>query len=415
MRRFNGVNKDMRLVLSNIVPSRAVATALLCTFGSALSVTAAPAVSKPACKTVCQACKPASKTPSQQLGITLLKALNAQSALSGHRVSVGTSGGNKTVFLNGFVADVSQRGLAEKTVRRLVPNAKIVNSVQVQSRVAAAKPVAKPGPKPTTSPAAKPASQPMKPVVAVPNAAGVTVQEEKIAGTLVKFKMVKVPAGKVMLPNPKDAGALHEVAVKSFWIGQKEVAWDEFDVFMFKLDLSDEEGAKIDGKTRPSLPYGAPDRGFGHEGFPAISLSRHSAEMYCAWLSKKTGKKYRLPTEAEWEYAALAGNAPVKMSLDELKKVGWIKENAEEKTHSVGAKAPNAWGLYDTLGNAGEWVTGYDGEGVLKGGSFAAPAEKVNNAWRAKQEISWHDPNKPKSKWWLADGPFAGFRIVRED
>lgn len=333
MRRLSGVNNDMRLVLSNIVPSRVAVTALLCTVGGTLSVTAAPAVSKP---------------------------------------------------------------------------------------------TAKPGPKPTTTtkatikpaakPATKPAPQPAKPPeAATANAAGLTVQEEKIAGTLVKFKMVHVPGGKVIMPSPKEPGAMQEVEVKPFWIEQHETVWDEFDVFMFKLDLTDEQGAKIDGKTRPSLPYGAPDRGFGHEGFAAISLAHHSGEAYCEWLSKKSGKKYRLPTEAEWEYACRAGAEATKMSSEDVQKVAWVKENSDEKTHPVGEKAPNAWGLYDMLGNAGEWVTGYDGDWVLKGGSFVTPADKVSSMWRAKQEVSWHDPNKPKSKWWLADGPFAGFRIVCED
>ena len=303
------------------------------------------------------------------------------------------------------------RPVAVKTASRSAPKANIAKPFTKP----APKPTAKTATKPTVKPVAPAASQPVKKPETAANAAGLQVQEEKIAGTLVKFKMVHLPGGKVIMPNPKDAGAMHEVDVKPFWIEQRETVWDEFDVFMFKLDLSDEEGAKIDGKTRPSLPYGAPDRGYGHEGFPAISLAYLSAESYCAWLSKKTGKKFRLPTEAEWEYASQAGSAPAKMSSDDVQKVAWVKENSDEKTHPAGEKAPNAWGLYDMLGNAGEWVTGYDGDKVLKGGTFMEPAEKVNSAWRAKQQVSWHDPNKPKSKWWLADGPFAGFRIVRED
>jgi len=302
-------------------------------------------------------------------------------------------------------------------------------ALSVTAAPPASKPPIKPGPKPTvgnaaqpaakpaTPPASKPAEKPVTstPVVTKNNAAGLPVHEEKIGGTLVKFKMVRLPGGKVVVADPKDPGAGKEVEIKPFWIGETELSWDEFDVWMFKLDLSDEEGAKVDAKTRPSLPYGAPDRGYGHEGYPAISLTANAAQMYAKWLSQKTGRKYRLATEAEWEYACRAGAAPAKKSADEIQKVAWVSENSEEKTHPTGERPANAWGLFDMLGNAGEWVTGTDGVMVLKGGHYQIPVAKVNCAWRAKQEVSWHDPNKPKSNWWLADGSFAGFRLVRED
>ena len=272
-----------------------------------------------------------------------------------------------------------------------------------------AKPVVKPAPAPAAKPVAKPA-----PAKVTEGDGGTQVMEEKLSKTMVSFKMVKLPGGVITMPDAKNIGKTQDVTIKPFWMGQKEVGWEEYDSYMFKLDMNDAEAAKIDVKLRPSLPYGAPDRGFGHEGFAAISLHHNAGEQYCKWLTNKTGKKYRLPTEAEWEYACRAGGDG-KISAADVEKVAWVKENSDEATHPMGEKTANAWGLYDMLGNAGEWVSGYDGDWVLKGGSFKEPADKVNSSWRAKQTTAWHDPNKPKSVWWLADGPFAGFRVVCEE
>jgi formylglycine-generating enzyme required for sulfatase activity len=242
-------------------------------------------------------------------------------------------------------------------------------------------------------------------------------EKDSIPGTLVTFEMVKIPAGKITI-TPAD-GKSQEVEIKPFLIGRTEVTWDEYDVFAFQLDLTDKEkAAGIEAKSRPSKPYGAPDFGFGHRGLPAMCVTAHSAEMYCQWLSKKTGKKYRLATEAEWEYACRAGEAAEGKPLDagQLKKVAWFYDNAEDKAHPVAKKAPNAWGLYDMLGNVREWVTGLDGKPVTCGGSYDDDPENVQCGTRQKQTADWNstDPQNPKSKWWLSDGPMVGFRIVRD-
>lgn len=235
---------------------------------------------------------------------------------------------------------------------------------------------------------------------------------ESIPGTLVKFEMIHIPGGKVKT----EAG---EVEVKPFWIEKTETTWDEFDVYAYQLDLTDKEKAEgVDAKARPSKPYGAPDFGFGHKGYPAIAMTYHSAEMYCQWLSKKTGKKYRLPTEAEWEYACKAGGAGV--DADKLDDHAWYWDNSDDKTHAVAKKKPNAWGLHDMLGNALEWCTptqGKEEKGVGRGGAWDDKAEDVTCGKRRPYEPAWQDtdPQQPKSNWWLSDGNFVGFRVVREE
>ena len=129
----------------------------------------------------------------------------------------------------------------------------------------------------------------------------------------------------------------------------------------------------------------------------------------------KTGKKYRLPTEAEWEHACRAGAAAAKPQ--DLQANAWVWENGEDQAHPVGKKTPNAWGLYDMLGNVMEWCQGVDGKPVARGGSFIDKAADVSCSTRTHQTPDWQaaDAQLPKSKWWLSDGPFVGLRVVREE
>jgi formylglycine-generating enzyme required for sulfatase activity len=130
-----------------------------------------------------------------------------------------------------------------------------------------------------------------------------------------------------------------------------------------------------------------------------------------------TKKKYRLPTEAEFEHAAVAGaKAPWKMTEAEIDKVSWNYSNIEEMTSAVGKKAPNAFGLFDTLGNVGEWATDAKGQPVLCGPSFMQNPDEVSPSFKQRWQPSWQesDPQIPKSRWWLSDGPFCGFRLVCE-
>ncbi|MDI6827965.1 MAG: SUMF1/EgtB/PvdO family nonheme iron enzyme [Armatimonadota bacterium] len=233
---------------------------------------------------------------------------------------------------------------------------------------------------------------------------------ESIPGTLVKFEMVGVPAGEILMPDPSKKDTTKRIKIKPFWIGKTEVTWDEYDVFVYRLDVPEGTSENKDAVSRPSKPYGTVDRGFGHKGYPAINVSYYGAEQYCKWLSAKTGRKYRLPTEAEWEYACRAGMPPP--TGEKLADFAWFWQ---EKTQPVEKKEPNAWGIHDMLGNVAEWCTDLSGKPVLCGGAFDDIAKTISPSARKYQDDSWqaNDPQSPKSKWWLSDAPFAGFRVIR--
>jgi formylglycine-generating enzyme required for sulfatase activity len=220
---------------------------------------------------------------------------------------------------------------------------------------------------------------------------------ETIPGTLVTFEMVLVPGD-----DP-------------FYIGRTEVTWDMYDVFALGLDAAAKTGG-ADAIARPSQPYGAPDYGWGHAGYPAISVTRSAAEAFCAWLSTKTGKTYRLPTDTEWTRAASAAAGPGVMSSGRGETLAWHRGNASGRTHPVAARTADALGLFDLFGNAAEWVMTADGSLVTRGGSFRDPVDALGPDARAVQDESWNerDPQLPKSRWWLSDGPFVGFRLVRK-
>jgi formylglycine-generating enzyme required for sulfatase activity len=228
---------------------------------------------------------------------------------------------------------------------------------------------------------------------------------ESIPGTLVTFEMVPVSGGTVTADG-------RQVTVEPFYIGRTEVTWDMYDVFALGLDKPKETG-RADAAARPSQPYSAPDYGWGHAGYPVISVTRAAAQAFADWLSARTGKIYRLPTEAEWLRAAELAVGQEGIAAGRRDALAWHQRNAGAKTHPTAAKQADALGLFDLFGNAAEWVA-TDGELVTRGGSFRDPPEKIGPTARAVQDDSWteRDPQLPKSRWWLSDGPFVGFRLA---
>ncbi len=198
------------------------------------------------------------------------------------------------------------------------------------------------------------------------------------------------------------------------WVATHETVWELYDTLVFKLDQKSgtSGSAAADAVTRPTKPYVAADRGFGHNGFPAVSVSFGGAKSFCEWLSAKTGRTVRLPTQAEREAIAAAIDVPDE-SLGDL---AWFQSNAGTATRKAGQLQADRLGLYDVLGNVGEWAVASDGSGVIMGGSFEEPAADLEPADARPATDDWNasDPQFPKSIWWLTDAPFAGFRVVIE-
>jgi formylglycine-generating enzyme required for sulfatase activity len=249
-----------------------------------------------------------------------------------------------------------------------------------------------------------------EPAPVAPVARSAAPFDVELAGAAATIRMMPIPAGTLEVTDPA-AGGPRSVAVGPLWMSQTEVPWDLFDVYVYRLDEADPaEAAGADAISRPSKPYLPPDRGFGHAGYPAISIAHDSAAQFCAWLSAKTGGHFRLATEAEWEFACRGGGADEAPIGDRA----WHAGNAGNKSHPVGEKLPNAYGLHDMLGNVVEWTEGLDGKPVTRGGGFMDAPEALNCQTRTPYNRTWQsrDPQIPKSTWWLSDGPFVGFRIV---
>lgn len=273
-----------------------------------------------------------------------------------------------------------------------------------------------------------------------------TKYEQQIPGTDIKFQMVPVPAGSFVSGSQAkdkwkepDEMPAHTVNITAFWMGANEVTYDEYNVFFNDVSLS--QNTPTDAITRPSSPYIDLTLGMGKAGgFPANSMQPYGAIMYCKWLYKQTGIFFRLPTEAEWEYACRAGTTsayPFGDDAANLKDYAWYAANSNNRYHKVRLKKPNAWGLYDMLGNVGEWVLDQYQDNyyssiadraidplrkpekkyprVVRGGSYRDEAKDLRSANRSSSDPLWNrrDPQVPKSKWWNADAPFVGFRIVR--
>ena len=300
---------------------------------------------------------------------------------------------------------------------------------------------------------------------------------EKIPGSTVSFNMMAIPGGTFLMGSPEDEpfreddeGPQVEVELSPFFMGEIEVSWDEYLAFYSQTSAegrsTDTEIMKtevaIDAISGATPPYGQPDQNWGMGKRPAISISYHAAETYCLWLSKVTGKTYRLPTEAEWEYACRAGtDTPYFFEGDpgKFERIGLsarirkndttvinsyivYQENSQSKTQEPDFVKANAYGLKNMLGNVAEYcldtyvpsayknyldeqgeiilnplVKDESGEHVVRGGSFRDNAGSLRSANRDyTRTTQWlrTDPQIPKSTWWYSDCFHVGFRVVCE-
>jgi formylglycine-generating enzyme required for sulfatase activity len=278
---------------------------------------------------------------------------------------------------------------------------------------------------------------------------------EKMADSDVSFEMIAIPGGIFMMGSPAgekarkdDEGPEHPVKIRPFWMEKTEARWDEYDLYWRtnvpkKTEPKTAQDKAADAVSRPTPPYADETFGHGRDGNPVLCITQHAAMEYCRWLSAKTGKLYRLPTEAEWEWACRAGTSSAYSFGDDPAKLtdyGWYDKNSDDVAHKVGEKKPNPWGLFDMHGNVAEWCVDhykpdfYKGLSldkvsigpvvlpddkrysyVARGGSWVDPPAMCRSAARRGSNKDWlkRDPQQPQSIWWMTDADYVGFRVVR--
>jgi sulfatase modifying factor 1 len=270
---------------------------------------------------------------------------------------------------------------------------------------------------------------------------------QRIPGVEARFEMEAIPGGSFKMGSSHteaghkdDEGPIHDVQLSPFWMSSHEITWDIYELFVYE-DYDQTKSIGVDAITRPSKPYLDMTFGMGKEGHPAVGMTQFNALQFCKWLYTRTGIFYRLPTEAEWEYACRAGTkTPYSFGSDPklINDFAWSAANSMEKTHPVGSKKPNPWGLYDMHGNVAEWTLDqYHADfyardvdklvsnpvakpdklypHTVRGGSFEDDPSALRSAARRGSDPAWKriDPQIPKSNWWFPEAPFVGIRLVR--
>jgi len=224
------------------------------------------------------------------------------------------------------------------------------------------------------------------------------------------LEMIAVSGGNFQMGDENgyyDEKPVHSVRVSNFYMSKYEITVAQWGAY-----------CSAAGKSIPPMPsWGWIDN------HPIVGITYEDAQGFCEWLSATTGKKYRLPTEAEWEFAARGGNQSKGYAYagsNSLELVGWYAENSNYETHPVGQKLANELGLFDMSGNAAEWCSDwYDGtyykvassvnpKGPNSGGSHAIRGGSFKN------DLASAKNTKRKSGAFLFGGLTFGLRVVRE-
>lgn len=286
-----------------------------------------------------------------------------------------------------------------------------------------------------------------------------------IPGTDIEFTMIPVPGGDYMMGSPDDEeernddeGPQVKFSVDPMWVAKTEITWLQYKEYMrmysiFKDFESRGERAitdenRADAITAPTELY---DPSFTYEygqenEQPAVTMTTYAAKQFTKWLSRISGQQYRLPTEAEWEYAARGGTDTAYSwgdDADDVDDYAWYFDNADSGPAHVGTKKPNGFGLHDMHGNVAEWTVNqyteagyemFDGKelkavsatnwpttpwpAVARGGHWEDDPPALRSAARLPsddEEWKSEDPNYPKSPWWFTSDPArgVGFRLFR--
>ena len=279
----------------------------------------------------------------------------------------------------------------------------------------------------------------------------------KIVGSEIEYSMCALKGGKFQRGSPESniASPTKEVIVDDFWMGKYEVTWEEYDAFLYRL-FEKSSLLKVNISplvTHPTEPYVDMTFGMGKKRRPVICVTQLAAKAYCMWLSAKTGHFYRLPTEAEWEYACKASTTSKYYwgeGIEGYEKYEWFYENSDDKYQEIGLLKANPFGLHDMLGNVAEWcLDSYDENfyknsviknpislpirgsslnspmeatwpvkiygRIVRGGSYKDDAKDIFQERRTLSSKEWKqlDPQLPKSVWWMTDSLHVGFRLVR--
>lgn len=267
---------------------------------------------------------------------------------------------------------------------------------------------------------------------------------ERLMDLELSFNMIAIEGGSFIMgtnsaDRPKHEKPEHKVIVDDFWMASHEITWKQYEAFVYGdfgsnqfIGKNNLEALGIDALSGATPTYVDMSFNMGKGDHPAVNMTQYGAIMFCKWLTAKSGIFYRLPTEAEWEFACKKGNTD---DLKNLNNIAWFADNSDNKYQKAGQKEPNDLDIYDLLGNVSEWVydqfsTDYYSESpksnplnipttlyprVLRGGSWKDTASKMCCTSRQASQQNWkqRDPQIPKSNWWLTDAPFVGFRIIR--